>query len=590
MENKGLFWSAMVRAILSLRRDTQTQTEDDSYAFTLLERLEAGNLNEAALASLISRLTPPELLPVIGRSLIGYLDFNKMGTLIMFLTASKNVAEMFEALRQFQNKLFRSDAGFDFCTDSEQTTVTWKPSQFVELEALFAYFLLSVARHLAGRKFDFIHIKLPDSKTTELLFTNLSSATMLDAETVTLTFASSWMKTPSFYHSAQLKSVLSSSLNIQPVLSTLQRIEAIFEKSPNPARIRLENVAQSLGRSESALRKELKQEDISFSRALKNYIHDRACQLLLAGEKTENVATTLGFSDRRSFDRSFKEHSGINAGQVRQLGNRLRFQKGNTHLLDIVEHLPPLPDTVSQLLALDDDKMSLSQVVSIIETDPIFHAHVMGKASRASFGRTPDSLEQAIGRNLGLGNIKNIAVIFSAQQLLTAQSRFRDVTLLTDAMLLSDRVYTDTFGQPEDNAESIQTRQLLLFGLLSLLIVFHSDCLYVEGALQHWEQADNFAQFAQDIKTNYGICLYGATSLMLLRWGFTSNINQQLWKLCHAGNDTRITPQQYRIVATHDLTVTALFFGKAHADVQLNKYTALPEAEQEAMRALLAGL
>ena len=234
--------------------------------------------------------------------------------------------------------------------------------------------------------------------------------------------------------------------------------------------------------------------------------------------------------------------------------------------------------------------MSLSQVVSIIETDPIFHAHVMGKASRASFGRTPDSLEQAIGRNLGLGNIKNIAVIFSAQQLLTAQSRFRDVTLLTDAMLLSDRVYTDTFGQPEDNAESIQTRQLLLFGLLSLLIVFHSDCLYVEGALQHWEQADNFAQFAQDIKTNYGICLYGATSLMLLRWGFTSNINQQLWKLCHAGNDTRITPQQYRIVATHDLTVTALFFGKAHADVQLNKYTALPEAEQEAMRALLAGL
>ncbi len=431
---------------------------------------------------------------------------------------------------------------------------------------------------------------LPDHNTAEQLFSNLSSATVHEADTATLTFASTWMKTPSFYHSAQLKSLLSSSLNIQPIMSTLQRIEAIFDKTPNPARIRLENVAQSLGRSESALRKELKQEDISFSRALKNFIHDRACQLLLAGERTENVATTLGFSDRRSFDRSFKEHSGINAGQVRQLGNRLRFQKGNTHLLDIVEHLPPLPDTVSKLLALDDDKMSLSQVVSLIETDPIFHAHVMGRASRASFGRTPDTLEQAIGRNLGLGNIKNIAVIFSAQQLLTAQSRYRDVSLLTDAMLLSNRVYLEVFGEGKNSAENPQTRQLLLFGLLSLLIVFHSDCLYVDGALQHWEQADNFAQFAQDIKTNYGICLYGATSLMLLRWGFTSNINQQLWKLCHAGNDTRITPQQYRIVATHDLTVTALLFGKAHADTQLNNYSALSATEREALRPLLARL
>ena len=590
MENKGLFWSAMVRAILSLRRDTYSQSEDDSYAFTILERLEAGNLNDAALDSLLSRLTPSEQLPVIGRSLIGYLDFNKMGTLIMFLTASKNVAEMFEALRQFQGKLFREEAKLDFTASRDQINVTWKPAQFELLEVLFAYFLLGVARHLAGRKFDFIEIRTPGHNIAKPLFANLSSATIVDADSVTLTYASTWMTTPSFYHSAQLKSVLSSSLNTQPVMSTLQRIEAVFEQSPGPARIRLESVAQTLGRSESALRKELKQDDISFSRALKNFIHDRACQLLLAGERTDFVATKLGFSDRRSFDRSFKEHSGINAGQVRQLGNRLRFQKGNTHLLDIVEHLPPLPDTVRQLLALEDEKMSLSQVVKVIETDPIFYAHVMGKASRASFGKTPDSLEQAIGRNLGLSNIKNIAVIFSAQQLLTAQSRFKDVSLLTDAMLLSDRLYINAFGQSADSIESAQTRQLLLFGLLSLLLVFHSDCLYVDGALQHWEKADNFGQFVQAIKADYGICLYGATSLMLLRWGFTSSINQQLWRLCHAGNDTRITPRQYRIVSAHDLTMTALLFEKQNADLQLDKYSALSAKEQEALRYLLSEL
>lgn len=590
MENKGLFWSAIVRAILSLRRDTHNQTEDDSYAFTLLERLESGKLDDTTLANLVSRLCPTSLLPVIGRSLIGYLDFNKMGTLIMFLTASKNIAEMLEALRQFQGKLLKPDTDFEFLTKNSQVIVSWKPTKNEFLEVLFAYFLLSVARHLAGRKFDFAEIALPGKDSAQPLFENVSAATMRSADSVTLSFSSTWMSTPSFYHSAQLQTVLSSSLNTQPILSTRQQIEEIFEQTPNPARLRLESVALALGLSESALRKALKQEDISFSRALKNFIHDRACQLLLAGEKTDSVATSLGFSDRRSFDRSFKEHSGINAGQVRQLGSRLRFQKGNTHLLDIVEHLPPLPDTVAKLLALDDDKMTLSQVVKLIENDPIFHAHVMGKASRALFGRAPESLEQAIGRNLGLGNIKNIAVIFSAQQLLTSQSRFQNLSLLTDAMLLSERLYTEAFGYSEDGTQDTQTQQLLLFGLLSLLLIFHSDCLYAEGALHQWEQSDSFSQFAREIKSHYGICLYGATSLMLLRWGFTSSINQQLWKLCHAGSDTRITPRQYHIVACHDLTVTALLFGKEKADAVLGKYKTLSAGEQETLRHLLGQL
>ena len=77
---------------------------------------------------------------------------------------------------------------------------------------------------------------------------------------------------------------------------------------------------------------------------------------------------------------------------------------------------------------------------------------------------------------------------------------------------------------------------------------------------------------------------------MLLRWGFTSSINQQLWKLCHAGSDTRITPRQYHIVACHDLTVTALLFGKEKAEAELGKYKTLSAGEQETLRHLLGQL
>ena len=270
---------------------------------------------------------------------------------------------------------------------------------------------------------------------------------------------------------------------------------------------------------------------------LKEHIHDNSCHLLLSGVKTDDAAAQLGFSDRHSFERSFKEHAGISAGQLRQLGSRLRFQKGNSNLIDVVENLPPLPHSIQTLLDIEEESMTLELVVSIIEKDPIFQAHVMSKASRAIYGSPPKNLSQAIGRNLGLGNIRHLAVIFAAQQLLSAQCRFDNVGTLTDAMLLSASLFQKVFTfQSYNEDQTEQIKQLLLFGTLSLFLVFHDECLFADGALTLWEDTDSFEDFLQKINENYGICLYGATSLMLLRWGFQSAVNQQLWKLCQPDN------------------------------------------------------
>nr|WP_269468717.1 HDOD domain-containing protein [Alteromonas sp. ASW11-130] len=292
---------------------------------------------------------------------------------------------------------------------------------------------------------------------------------------------------------------------------------------------------------------------------LKSYIHERSSHHLLSGKKSEETAAILGFSDRRAFERSFKEFSGIGAGQLRQLGNRLRFHKGNNHLVDVVDNLPPLPNTITQLVNLDSQSATIESVVKIIEQDPIFHAHIMSKASRGVFGSSPKNLQQAIGRNLGISTIKHLAVVFAAQQLLTLQCRHPDVQKLTDAMLLSLALYQKTFilKPSDENAEIV--KQMLLFGLLSLFIVFHDECLFVEGTIQKWENANSFAEFSESINAEFGVCLYGATTLMLLRWGFKSTANHRLWKLCKEitieGDDVN-----HHILLCHNLAFSTMGF------------------------------
>nr|WP_252728252.1 helix-turn-helix domain-containing protein [Alteromonas sp. C1M14] len=338
-----------------------------------------------------------------------------------------------------------------------------------------------------------------------------------------------------------------------------QRVKAAFQRASSPARIRAEWVASELGQTESAFRRQLRQESISFSALLKEFIHDQSCHLLLSGIKTDDAAAQLGFADRRSFERSFKEHTGISAGQLRQLGSRLRFQKGNGNLVEVVENLPPLPNSIQRLLNMNEEEMTLAKVVSLVERDPIFQAHIMSKASRAIYGTLPKNLEHAIGRNLGLGNIRHLAVIFAAQQLLTSQCRFPKILQLTDSMLLSSELFNTLFGFKKfSDDETEQIKQLLLFGTLSLFLVFHDECLFADGALTNWEETDSFATFIQCINDQYGICLYGATSLMLLRWGFNSAVNQQLWKLCNPdlSNALQTVPEQIRFC--HDMAFSTL--------------------------------
>ena len=561
MHYQGLFWSAIIRALLSFRRDSGLSNERDNLALECIASVESGKLDDETLANLFHDLCPTSQFQQTGRSLIGYLDFNKMSNLVVYLTASKHIDDAMHVLGKHYRHLMGEQANLTETSDGTITTVEFSSSPHMILTELRCYFLLALFRHLAGRKFDFSRVTMPPMNAQpEALLAPLSRSDInYESGKVRLCFANAWCEVASFYYSQSIKKMLSAGLEETHDIPLKQQVRDVFQKAASPARIRSEWVATQLGQTESAFRRQLRQDSISFSALLKEFIHDQSCHRLLSGQKTEDAAEALGFSDRRSFERSFKEHSGISAGQLRQLGNRLRFQTGNSNLLEVVENLPPLPHSIRSLLKMDAEAMTLPGVVSLIEKDPIFQAHVMSKASRAVYGTTPKSLEQAIGRNLGLGNIRDLAVIFAAQQLLTAQCRFSNIEILTDAMLLSYTVFQRLFGFSQyDDAQTEKIKQLLLFGTLSVFLIFHDECLFADGALSGWEESDSFRDFVDKVNQDYGICLYGATSLMLLRWGFASDLNQQLWKLCNIDERGSASSVAGQILLCHDIAFTSL--------------------------------
>lgn len=574
----GTFWSAITRALLSLRRDKGLNTEDEITALAALGDIESGEYPVNALNDKLALLCRADSPEQIGQSLLGYLDFNKMGTLHCFLSMSRDINAALDTLQTVDSPLFEASEKITINKTDRQVSLSVNASILPEMEPFVIAFLLALFRHLAGRNFDFNHAELMHTHPLWLL-SSVSHARYSDNNPVlTVTFDAQWLSRPSFFYSPKLQRILVKSLQPAYQAGFKQDLVDAFKQFESPARIRSEAVSELLGMSESVFRRKLKQENLSFSALLKSHIHERSINGLLSGEKVDTLADSLGFSDRRSFDRSFKEFTGLSAGQLRQLGSRLRFQRGNQGLTEVIENLPPLPKTISHIVNLSDEQITVNRLVTLIESDPVFLAHIIGKASKAVYGSVPQSLEQAIGRNLGVNNVRNLAVLFAAQQYLTVQSVHPNIERLIDAMLLSNSLFDALFATQYNNQDKALIAQLVLFGPLALLLIFHTEHSDASQYYEQWQQASSFDDFQSTLAAQHNFCLYGASSLLLLRWGFTSNVNQTLWRLCH---EPEAEVNQH-IRCCHELAFNNLCFNRTPTQ---NKQLATLLDEQQLARA-----
>lgn len=533
----GTFWSATVRALLALRRDKGLDTLDPEKILAILPNIETCEYPLTQLEKTIADLVEGDHHRTIGQSILGYFDFNKFGSIHCYLSLSKNIKEALAATQAFSSPLFDNAESIDVSASKSLVTVRINHACMPFMEQFLILFFLALFRHLAGRKFDFTSVQ-SQLGNSDWLLTPICKATHTQSECVVLIFDSKWLNIKSFFSSSNLQKLLTKHLTNSIEQGFRQKIIGAFHRFTSPAKIRAEAVATALQMTESKFRRTLRDENISFSQLLKSYIHERSINALLAGERIDVLSENLGFSDRRAFDRSFKEHTGIGPGSLRQMGFRLRFQKGNQELKEVSENLPPLPETIQRITLIPDEQLSVSQLVKLITTDPVFHAHIMGKANRAIYGAAPSSLEQAIGRNLGVSNVKGLAVLFAAQQYLTAQSICNEIPVLIDAMLLSNALFNAVFAKEYANSERELTKQLALFGPLALLLIFHIEHTNAESIYALWQQSGSFEDFVKQLSVTYDLCLFGASSLLLLGWGITGDVNQNLWKMCQPAADS----------------------------------------------------
>ena len=390
-------------------------------------------------------------------------------------------------------------------------------------------------REVAGHDFDFdeIYVPLTRKHFDEKVIRKTSKASIKrDNGAMRATFNKRWLSHKNEFYDEHLRAQVKKQLELlieefQYSGSLVSEVTNIIKRSQKPAALTLENVAEHLGKSVSTFRRNLGEEKTSF-KILQGKVLDEICldALLLSDLKIEALAIKLGYSERSTFERSFKNKFGTTPAKFREFRERLTGKSKEQGLGAIINQLPPLPDSCLQLIErAEDSNLQLEHVVGILEKDPVFAGRVMGLASKAIYGATPSNLNQAVGRNLGLETIKNLAVLYAAEDSLSVHIKGFDIPNFINATTMAPRIFKLlTRNMKGLEFDSSILDQCMLFGNLGMLVLCHKQYEYCEKITFEFESSNNFHDFLNIIYNEYKVSFFGTSTLLLSYWGLNNEI------------------------------------------------------------------
>ena len=132
--------------------------------------------------------------------------------------------------------------------------------------------------------------------------------------------------------------------------------------------------------------------------------HPGAVRVLLTGDTTENVVCNISRFDHFVVSKPFQEHDIEKVFHALERINMLPVSSAVKGMLCGSALLLPLPTVVRKINALLlNDEIDISDIVAIIEHEPVIAARILQLANSAFFGfpRTTHSLEEAV-RRLGI--------------------------------------------------------------------------------------------------------------------------------------------------------------------------------------------
>jgi len=320
--------------------------------------------------------------------------------------------------------------------------------------------------------------------------------------------------------------------NSQASLQLTVAVNSLLNKSDFPASLTIEQSASLLAMSMTSFRRKLTQEETSYKLIQSKFLNELCVNALLNNQsKVDELAIKLGYSERATFERAFRQKFGVTPSQFRELslvGNSAQSQK---KLTEIAENMPPMSNSCRQLL---DEKelgsLDLKRVVEVVNKDVIFSARIMGQASKAIYGRTPKCLKEAISRNLGVGTVVNFAVVYAMKDALQDHVEQAVIDQYSAVFLVAPKLFKliRKSVASEIKFDNALTEQVLIFALLGVFLLSHKSAYKHKMMLYSLRGIDDLHSLNNHIRESMAISIFSSSSLMLSLWHLDASLIKQL--------------------------------------------------------------
>jgi AraC-like DNA-binding protein len=329
-----------------------------------------------------------------------------------------------------------------------------------------------------------------------------------------------------------------------------EAVNTLLSESDVPATLTIEQCAANLAMSMTSFRRKLSQEETTFKLIQQKFLNELCIQDLLT--KTDSISALvvkLGYSERSTFERAFRHKFGITPSQFRELALIGSNKNSQQNLSRIANNMPPLPDSCQLLLdEKDKNTLDLARVLQILASDVIFTGRIMGLASKAIYGKTPKSLNEAISRNLGINTVVNLAVIYSVQDALALHVDPKVINQCTDAFLMTPKFFQLMRRSTGVKFDIALTEQVLVFALLGILLLCHKNSLKHEFMLHALQGVNDLHSLNKHLTESMNISIFTASTLMLSLWHIDASVVKQLNYLDKASSKQVYASEQDEMV------------------------------------------
>ncbi|MAG75558.1 MAG: hypothetical protein CL811_02255 [Colwelliaceae bacterium] len=318
-----------------------------------------------------------------------------------------------------------------------------------------------------------------------------------------------------------------------PLLS--ETVGKVLKQSAIPAALTINECAKIVAMSATSFRRKLAQEETSFKLIQQKYLNELCVRALLTKQdKIDKLAISLGYSERATFERAFRQKFGLTPHQFRELSiqhSALGYQKD---LIAAAKNLTPMPKSCKQLLKeKEQDSLDLEVITNIVNQDPVLSARVIGQASKAVYGKTPSGVKEAISRNLGINTVINLAVVYALNDAMAEKVDPLVLMRYTAAFVFAPKLFQKVRQSTQHHAflQNTLDEQVLAFGLFGVLLLTQEDTSIHQLVRHSVQGIDDISSLNNHLRKSLKVSLFASSSLLLSLWHIDAQVIKQLHHL-----------------------------------------------------------